>query len=368
MAHIGIDARLIDYRIGGISTYIRRLVAAFDQMTDQPHRLSILRSRKSSTSVTTHFAERKIWTPPHHRWERLALSAELFRYRLDVLHSTDFIPPLRGARRHVINVYDLTFLHYPQHKDRGSQRYYNSQIQRAVKQADHILTISQASKRDIIDLLDVSPHKVTVHLLGVDERFVPLPERIITQWRTALDLPENYVLFVGTFEPRKNIPLLLEAYADLSTDLRERFPLLLVGRPGWLFDTTMQRIEQLQTQGYPILIRSDISDEALPAIYNMASVLVLPSFYEGFGIPPLEAMACGTPTIVSDISSLPEVVGDVGLLIDPNDSTSLTTALERALTDSEWRRSARARGLHRAKSFTWEQVAQTTLSVYQQVL
>ncbi len=372
MAHIGIDARLTYYRVGGISTYIRRLIGAFETLDAAPggldHRLTILHSRKARERLSARFGAASLWTPAHHRIERLALSVELARLRLDVLHSPDFIPPLRGARRHVITVHDLTFLHEPEHKDAASRRYYNNQIQQAVAQADHILSVSEATRRDLIDMLNVPASKISVQPHGVDAQYRPLPAEDKTAASERLGIPAGCVLFVGTLEPRKNIPALLDAYAALPADLRARHPLLLVGRPGWLVDDITRGIDRLRASGHTIIHRADIADADLPAVYNLAGVLVLPSFYEGFGMPPLEAMACGTPVIVSDNSALPEVVGDTGLLIDADDPATLTAALDRALTDDAWRSTARERGLQRAKLFTWERSARVALAAYEAVL
>lgn len=369
MAHIGIDARLTYYRVGGISTYIRRLIGAFEALDSAlGHRLTILRSRKSRERLSARFGSAALWTPAHHRIERLALSVELARLRLDVLHSPDFIPPLRGARRHVITVHDLTFLHEPEHKDVASRRYYNDQIVRAVGHADHILSVSEATRHDLIDMLGVPANRISVQPHGVEAQYQPLPPKQIAAASDRLGIPTSCVLFVGTLEPRKNIPALLDAYATLPADLRAAHPLLLVGRPGWLVDDILRGIEHLRASGHTIIHRADIADTDLPAVYNLAATLVLPSFYEGFGMPSLEAMACGTPVIVSDNSALPEVVGDAGLLIDAGDPATLTDALQRALTDDGWRSTARRRGLERARLFTWERSAQIALAAYESVL
>ncbi len=361
MGHIGIDARLTTYRVGGISSYTTEMIRALERC--QPaHHISILHSRKSPYS--TNFNAVPLWTPPHFRFEKIALALELTRLGLDLLHTTDFIPPSWGAKHQVITVHDLTFLHYPEHKDQAAIRYYNDQIERAVQKAAHILAVSEATHNDLVTMLKVNPDKITVQPHGINLCFQPLvSESVKTQLQT-LGLPQGYILFVGTLEPRKNIPALLDAYEQLDQPPL----LLLVGRPGWLFDATMQRIERLQARGHPIIIRSDIPNAQLPVIYNGAHVLILPSFYEGFGMPALEAMACGTPVIVSDTSSLPEVVGDVGLLINPNDPDTLIAALNRALNDLEWREQARDAGIQRAKQFTWERSAQIALSTYETVL
>jgi glycosyltransferase involved in cell wall biosynthesis len=363
--HIGIDTRLTYYRTGGISTYMRRLVSALETL-DTVNRYTIFRSRKASETLVRRFQQAALWTPSHHRLERLALSVELARFRLDVLHSPDFIPPVRGAKRHVITVHDLTFLHYPQYLTQDSRRYYNDQIQTAVSQADHILADSIATKNDLIQMLSVAADKITVHMLGVDERFKPLPPEILATMYEALDLPREYILFVGTFEPRKNIYGLLRAYRELITRLPDAPPIVLVGRRGWLFDETMANIRTLELGGR-VVWREDISDEQLPVVYNGAAALVMPSFYEGFGFPALEAMACGTVPIVSNRSSLPEVVGEVGLQVDPDDITGLAAAMQQALTDSEWRERMRTAGIERAKTFTWQNTAAVVKAVYEAV-
>lgn len=364
--HIGIDARLTYYRIGGISTYIRRLVSALENL-DHSNYYTILHSRKAQDSLVTRFQHARLWTPAHHRIEHLALSVELARFRLDLLHSPDFIPPLRGAKQHVITVHDLTFIHYPQYLTHDSRRYYNDQIKRAVRQAKHILSDSEATKTDLINLLNVPPEKITVHMLGVDEKFRPLAEEDHAHFRKLLALPPTYFLFVGTFEPRKNIGGLLEAYEMLRKRCPNAPPLVLVGRKGWLFDETIAKINRMGLAEH-ILWRENVSDEALPAVYNMALALITPSFYEGFGLPALEAMACGTVPIVSNRSSLPEIVGEVGLMIDPDNLTTLTEALDKVLNDSTWREQTEQAALHRAALFTWENTAQIVLDVYQTVL
>jgi glycosyltransferase involved in cell wall biosynthesis len=362
MQRIGIDVRLTYYRKGGISTYMRRLVTALEALDNENH-YTVFHSRKTTESLTQRFQRAALWTPCHHRFESIALSVELARFKLDLLHSPDFIPPLRGARRHVITIHDLNFLHYPQYLTEESRRYYNGQIKRAVRQADHILADSAATKTDLVNMLNVPADKITVHMLGVDESFRPLPPDTLEHYRRELDLPEKFLLFVGTFEPRKNIIGLLEAYRLLLDQLPDVPPLVLAGQRGWLFDETMQRIDHMKLV-QRVLWRENVSQQALPALYNLASALILPSFYEGFGFPPLEAMACGTVPIASNRSSLPEVVGHVGALINPDDPASIAQAVERVLTDTEWVKAQQAAGLKRATTFTWDDTARTALSVY----
>ncbi len=362
---IGIDARLTYYRAGGISTYIRRVIAALEDL-DHDNAYTVFRSRKARGTLTTRFRPAPLWTPSHHKLERLALSVELARFRLDVLHSPDFIPPLHGARRHVITVHDLTFLHYPQFLTDESRRYYNDQIETAVRQADHLLADSEATKADLVALLGVPAAKITVHMLGVDESFQPLPPDVTEVVRRELDLPPRYFLFLGTFEPRKNIGGLLEGYRRLVSRRPDAPSLVLAGSRGWLFDETMAQIEAMKLSDR-VMWREKVSQTSLPALYNRALALVTPSFYEGFGLPALEAMACGTVPIVSNRGSLPEVVGDVGRQVDPDNADDLADALEQALTDDGWRESMREAGLQRAKTFTWTRTARIVRAVYESV-
>ena len=365
MLKIGIDARLPHYRVGGISTYVRQLVNALAEI-DKDNQYQLFHLHKADETLSSQFQRQNLWTPAHHRIERYALSVELLRHGLDVFHSPDFIPPIRGAKRHIITVHDLTFLHYPQYLTADSRRYYNDQIDWAVGHADHILAVSQSAKDDLMTMLNVPESKITVQLNGVDKRFHPLDTESLKSIKQKLNLADKFILMVGTLEPRKNILGLLRAYQALLTSLPDAPPIVLVGRKGWLFDETQAEIEQMNLSER-ILWRENVTDEQLPAVYNLATVLVLPSFYEGFGLPALEAMACGTVPIVSNRSSLPEIVGDVGLQINPDDPATITYALEKALLDKEWRAEIGQRGIERAKQFTWERSAKIALEVYQSV-
>ena len=376
MARIGIDTRITHYRVGGITTYIRNLIPALEKL-ESVHDFTLIQSRHKKHAMGSslkQFNTARVFTPPHHRLERWTLSLELIRHRLKLLHNPDFIPPQWGAKYHVITIHDLTFLHYPEHKDAEGSRYYTEQIQFAVKHADHILSVSQATKLDLIDMLNVPEEKITVQPNGVSFRQLAtlketsLGERLFTHWLHDEDFPKDYLLHVGTLEPRKNIPTLLEAYMELRKRLDHPPALLLVGHPGWLFDQTMKKIERLQSAGVPIIVRSDVTNNELPLIYTGAKALVMPSYYEGFGLPALEAMACGTPVIASSNSAFPEVVGDAGLLIDPYDPDDLANAMEKALTDDEWRNLMKEKGPIQASKFTWENSARIALSVYNQLL
>jgi glycosyltransferase involved in cell wall biosynthesis len=366
MSHIGIDARLPYYRTGGISTYVVQLMHALSrEMGD--HQYWGLESRKLAvTNVPDGFQRARLWTPCHHRLERVALSVELARFRFDVFHSPDFIPPLRGAKKHVITVHDLTFLHYPQFLTEESRRYYNDQIEAAVTHADHILTDSEASKRDMVTLLGVPAGKITVHMLGIDPHFYRPDADTLAAGLRELKLSAGYLLFVGTFEPRKNLIGLLTAYKMLLERGDSPPPIVLAGTRGWKFEQVRAEIDALAL-GDRVIWRENVAQSLLPALYAGAMALITPSFYEGFGLPALEAMACGTVPIVSNRSSLPEVTGDVGLTIDPDDPLTIADAIRRVMHDAAWRVAHQQHARIRAQSFTWENTAAIVRRVYESV-
>jgi glycosyltransferase involved in cell wall biosynthesis len=365
--HIGIDARLPFYQMGGISQSVLHLLPALAEL-DRANRYTIFHSRKDGRSYTppsANFQRQNLWTPCHHRREPWALAAELLPHRLDVLHSPDFIPPLWGAKRKVITVHDLNFIFYPEFLTPESLRYYAGQIQSAVRRADAIAVDSEATRQDLIERLRVPPEKVTTVLLAANPVYErEVGETAVTQTLQKHNLPRGFILFVGTLEPRKNVPTLIRAYDLLRRETEIDVPLILVGGKGWIYDDIFATIDQLGLRGH-VRHLSGIFDEELAHLYHGAGVLVTPSFYEGFGLPALEAMHCGCPAVVSRRGSLPEIVGPDGLMIDdPEDVTAWADVLHRILTDSDLRRDVIARGHAQAKTFSWEKTAQQTLQLY----
>lgn len=364
--HIGIDLRLHAYAPGGISRYARRLAVELasqltrDSLTLIPHR------REQSPVDVTGARIYRAWTPPHHKLERWALGTELLPLRLNLLHSTDFIPPAWGAQHFVITVHDLNFLYYPQYLTADARRYYNDQIAWAVERADAILADSYATQRDLERLLSVAPEGVTVAHLAADARFRPLLPQDVNAALARYELQPGYLLFVGTWEPRKNLPGLLEALAQLHARGEKRV-LVIAGRPGWLYDEIFERVQSLHLEPWVRFIESVPGDD-LVALYNGALLLAMPSFYEGFGLPALEAMQCGTPAVVADRASLPEVVGDAGLLIDPDDPSTIADACWRIARDADLRERLQAAGRKQVEAFTWAETACKTLEVYRRVL
>ena len=365
---IGIDARLVFYHQAGIGQYILRLTQALAQI-DRDDAFVIFKSRKDKTPSIdqANFRQQKLWTPSHHHFERWAMSAELAPFALDVLHSPDFIPPAWTHCPTVITVHDLAFLLYPRLLTRDSARYYG-QVDVAARQANHIIAVSESTKRDTIRLLGVPESKISVIYEAAHPLFTLAPDDHARKFVQArYNLPSEFILFVGTIEPRKNLPTLLRAFRWLRDNYKSEAVLVIAGTRGWLVEEVDKVIAELKL-GDAVRFLGSVRNEDLVYLYNAAKLFVLPSFYEGFGLPPLEAMACGTPVIVSNVSSLPEVVGDAALLINPEDIEALTVAMWRVLTDEKLRREMRDKGLKRARTFSWERAARETLAVYRRVV
>ncbi len=366
---IGIDARLVFYSKAGIGQYIIHLARGLAQLKTPDDSFLLLQSHKDATKIINNhnFARAPLWTPSHHRLEQQALRLETGRLGLDLLHSPDFIPPFKRNYKSVITVHDLAFLLYPQFMTRESARYYG-QIDHAVRSTDHIIAVSQATKQDLIKLLGVPQEKITVIYEGINPKYRQIDKtQAATFVKNTFGLEPGFIFFISTIEPRKNIPTLLKSYRLLKDRYGCQEKLVLAGSKGWLFEEVDETVKKHKLDNDVILL-GRVRDSEVNYLYNAASMLVYPSFYEGFGLPPLEAMNCGTPVIVSNIKVMPEVVGDAALLIDPHDEEALAIAMNRLLTDNTLRQELITKGLKRASIFSWEQTARETLDVYHQTI
>lgn len=362
--HVALDARLADFSPGGIATYSLRLAAALKKLSTT--RLTLLRSARPRLTEPAQpdLTERRILTPPHHRFERLTLALEVARLRPGVLHSPDFIPPLKLGWRSVITVHDLGFAYFPETLTAESLHYYG-QIERAVREADAIVAVSQHTRSDLIRLVGAEASKIKVILEAADERFHPVSDPSeLERARRRLGVQRPFILFVGSLEPRKNLLRLLDAFARLRREVDVE--LVLVGRTGWLYQPILERLARPDVQGWARLFQ-DVETDELPAIYSAATVLALPSLYEGFGLTALEAMACGCPVVGSNRAALPEVVGEAGLLVEAEDVEALAEALLRVLTNGGLQADLARLGLERAGQFSWQRAAAETQALYQRV-
>jgi glycosyltransferase involved in cell wall biosynthesis len=304
-------------------------------------------------------------------WHRLGvtLPVDWFTGPIDLFHSPDFVlPPQRRGKR-VLTVHDLAFLLFPECADAGLRQYLEHVVPRSARRADFVLADSENTRNDVICLLGVPEQRVAVVPGGVEQRFRPqTDQQRLKELRDRLGLEDvPFILWLGVVEPRKNVRRLMEAFGLLLQRASSPHRLLLVGRKGWLSDEVFQFAERAPYRDR-IQFTGFVEDDDLPTLYSAADLFVFPSLYEGFGLPVLEAMACGTPVVCASAASLPEVAGDAALLVEPTEVEALSVAMERALTDASLRASLRQRGLEQAARFTWDAAARKLVRVYQGVV
>jgi glycosyltransferase involved in cell wall biosynthesis len=284
----------------------------------------------------------------------------------DVFHSSDVLLWRHPRALNVVTIYDLTALFFPEYHTADTRKMQQRKYRFAQDEADVVIAISESTKRDVVDNLEIPEDRVRVVHGGVGPQFRPIVDReTLTRALAPLGVvPGTYIVHVGTIEPRKNLVRLLEAYATVREMLPPPRPkLVLAGAAGWRVVEPFERIETLDL-GSDVMYLGHVPAEVLPALYNGALLLAYPSLYEGFGLPPLEAMACGVPVVASNVSSIPEVVGDAGVLVEPRDTHALAEAIATLLDDSELRLSLGRAGVERAAHFSWERAATEVLDIY----
>jgi len=305
-------------------------------------------------------------------WHRakLPLPADWLIGSVDLYHCPDFVlPPLRRARG-ILTVHDLAFLMRPDCADARLRAYLEEVVPRSVRRADFIIADSENTRNDLVVLLGANPASIAVVPGGVEERFEPITDRdLLMTARRRLGIgDEPFILAIGVLEPRKNLNCLMDAFHQLKQHqtVPNDLKLVLAGGKGWLYDNIFEHRDASPVRG-DIVMPGFVADDLLPAIYSAAEVLAFPSLYEGFGLPILEAMACGTPVVASRASCLPEVAEGAALLVDPTSVDGLTAALELALVDTDLRARLVAQGRQRASEYSWRRAAEQLLGVYQQV-
>ncbi|HSN75336.1 MAG TPA: glycosyltransferase family 1 protein, partial [Anaerolineae bacterium] len=302
-------------------------------------------------------------------WEQTALPLLARRRHLDLLHGTVNVNPALALCPSVVTVHDLSFMRYPQAFPPPQRAYLQSQVRRSLRAARRVIAVSQATKQDVVELFGVPAGRIDVVYNGVDACFCPAPTEQVEAFRRQQSLPERYVLHLGTLEPRKNLVRLVQAFAQVKAHDPGQPPvkLVLAGGKGWSYDAIFAEVARLGLE-QEVVLPGYIADEELAWWYRAAAVFAYPSLLEGFGLPVLEAMACGTPTITSALSSLPEVAGDAALLVDPTSVDALAAALLRLLDDIALAGELRTRGLAQATRFSWSRTAQETAAVYRHAL
>jgi glycosyltransferase involved in cell wall biosynthesis len=369
--HVGVNAHLLSldqsYRSAGIHWYIHNLLLHLPEADPAVDYTVFLRDLDYSQRTGLRLEPSALPTdrpPVRLIWEQVVQPWAARRADLDLLHCPAFVGPVAGTVPFVVTVHDLSFLLFPEGFRGGNRTYLRLMTGWSVRRARRVIAVSESTRQDLLRLYGLEPDRVDVIPNGVDAAFQPLPAGEVTAFRVKQGLPEHFLLFVGTLEPRKNVVRLVEAYARLP---QPRCPLLLVGGKGWFYERVFRRVEELGLTE-EVHFAGYVPAEELPWWYNAATALVYPSLYEGFGLPALEAMACGTPVVTSTTSSLPEVVGQAGLLVEPTDVEALTAALQRVLQDAALRVQMRTAGLAQAAHFSWLGTASSTVGSYRRAL
>jgi len=370
--HIAIDAHSVGTQLAGNETYAINLIEALAQI-DQVNQYTLYVTRDEAVA---RFADR--WpnfqvkrTLPHTPLVRipLTLSVELRRSPVDLLHVQYTAPPF--ARCPIVStIHDLSFEHLPETFTRRSRAQLRLTVRRTARKAARILTLSEFSRRDIIETYAVNPDRVLVTPAAAPARFAPVEnETELKEIRERYRIKANYLLSLGSLQPRKNLARLIEAYASLQKLCsNDQLPqLVFAGKPGWL-DDEIYRAAQRENRNESIKFIGYVPEKDLPALYSGAICFVYPSFFEGFGLPVLEAMQCGTPVIAGNRTSLPEVTGEAALLFDPFDSGALAEAIGRVVDKPGYREELRVKGLERARAFSWTTTAKLTLQAYEEAL
>lgn len=298
-------------------------------------------------------------------WEQIATPFVLRRLRPDLLHGMAFALPFGWRGPAVVTIFDLSFMRYPGRLGSARRLYLRLAVRSAARRARRVLAISQSGRAEIAALLDVPEVRIDVAYPGVGPDFYPRPEGQVDAFRAREDLPERYILHLGTLEPRKNLTVLIRAYARLPQ--RGAVKLVLAGGRGWRTEPVLALIEQLGLKD-DVILPGFIPGSRLPMWYNAAQLLAYPSVYEGFGMPLVEALACGVPVVASDTTSLPEAAGPGGVLLPPGDVEAWSDTLSRLLDDPERRAELAARGREHARTFKWTQTARQTVDSYRRAL
>jgi glycosyltransferase involved in cell wall biosynthesis len=299
--------------------------------------------------------------------QQMRFSAGVRRHRIKLYHEPNFLA-YRFDGPSVVTVHDLSWVRHPETHPAERVRIMNQLMPQVVKQATHIVVDSEFIRQEVIGYYGLSPDRVTTVLLGVAPDFRPLDANACSSVLASHGIRHGeYILAVGTLEPRKNLATVIAAFAQLPEATRRRYPLVIVGMNGWGMERFPEGLRQMVARG-EVRLTGYIPQQDLPKLYAGARLFVYPSLYEGFGLPPLEAMACGVPVIVSRRASLPEVVGDAGALVEALDDAGICAQMRALLEDDELHRSFSAAGLIQSKKFTWRQCAVETLQVYEKAM
>jgi len=378
--HVGINAQLLsfsqNYRNGGISHHIRSLLAALAKWPGK-HEYTVFVNGQDVVERLEARHPQITYVPvpwpeaqPTSRiaWEQFTLPSLIRQKHIDVLHSPANVLPelLPHNCAGVVTLHDLAFLRFPKVLTRTKRLYHRTFTMRSLQRATMIITVSESTKRDAIELVGIPAGRLQTVYASIDERFSSkAAEEEINAFRLKHGLSKDFLLYLGTLEPRKNITTLIEAYVHLRRAYARTEKLVLAGGKGWLYEAIYEKIAQLGLKG-EVVFPGFVGESEQRLWYSAASAFVYPSLYEGFGLPVVEALACGTPVVTSNVSSLPEAGSDIALCVEPHSVEAIAEALYKALTDQVYRQRCRAMAAVAAQRFSAQAMAERTVGVYEQ--
>jgi glycosyltransferase involved in cell wall biosynthesis len=368
---IAIDAHAVGAKLGGNESYAVNLIEALAQIDSANHYTIYITTAEARERFQGRWPNFKVRaTLPHTPLIRipLTLSAELRKNPVDVLHVQFTAPPFCPCPV-VVSIHDLSFEHLPQTFKRRSRTQLRLTVRHSARRAARIISLSEHGRRDIIETYGITAERVSAIPLAAPSHFAPVQDnRELQRVRHNYGIDGDYILTVGSIQPRKNLARLVQAYASLrGNKSADKLPkLVLVGKSGWLYDETLRALKETGVAD-TVVLTGYVPQEDLPALYSGALCFVYPSYFEGFGLPPLEAMKCGAPVIVGNKTSLPEVVGDAALTVDPFDVEAIASAMQRVIESPALREELSIKGQARAETFDWRETARKTLAIYQEV-
>ncbi len=377
--HIALNAQLLNtshsYRSAGVSNYCLHLLEQLGMFVpaNKGFALTAFVNTRALCLPNIHLQQTRL--PVHQPllrivWEQTLFPLALRQQDFALVHGLVNVLPLSTKLPTIVTVHDLSFLRMPD-KFQRAKRWYLTQLCRAsVTKADHVIAVSRQTAADLAHFWNIKPKQISVIYNGVGAAFAPAPAADVATFRQKRGLPVRFLLYLGTLEPRKNLLLLIRAYARWraqTTAERREVKLVIAGAKGWFYEQIFALVKQLDLEDI-ILLPGFVPAEELPDWYRAAEAFVYPSLFEGFGLPVLEAMACGVPVICSDAGSLLEVVGDNALIFPALDEDALVARLHEFFADAASRQALRAGGLARAQQFSWQQTARATLDLYHAVL
>ena len=354
---IAIDMQTTVREKTGIGFYTAGLVSAL-QKTDHENKYIHLLPKQRDHDFRS---VERFW------WDQVNMPRLARASKADLLHQPGFSAPLFYNKPVVVTVHDLIALVFGKEIPLGSQLYFGRWMPFSYKFADHIIADSHHTKRDILKYLKISPEKITVVHLAADQSFRQISPKETELVREKFGLSEPFILHLATINPRKNLEFLVRVFSKVRLQVDKPIKLVITGKKGWYYNKLFKLVEDLKLNDN-VVFTGYVTDTEKVALYNAATIMAFPSLYEGFGLPPLEAMQCGTPVVSSNTSSLPEVVGDAGILISPTDEKGWAEALSNLLTNQKERESLSKKGLVQAAKFSWERTALETMAVYDRVL